>query len=114
MKPTNNSTPPELMPNPVAHPFKGEAFPNPGTPMFRVHPRHSERSPQSETSSPSRDICAMKSLFDLNLSSNFTTKARPYPHSVIPTGEPRLLRLAAEGSLFDLNPSSNFPTKARS
>jgi hypothetical protein len=101
------------MPNPVAHPFKGEAFPNPGTPMFRVHPRHSERSPQSETSSPSRDIRAMKSLFDLDVSSDFITKARPCAHPVIPTEEPRPLRLVAEGSLFDLNIFSNSSTEPR-
>jgi|HubBroStandDraft_2_1064218.scaffolds.fasta_scaffold06063_2 hypothetical protein len=33
--------------------------------------------------------------------------ARPYAHPVIPTGEPRLLRLVAEGSFFGLNAPSN-------
>jgi hypothetical protein len=38
-----------------------------------------------------------------------------HPHipTVIPTGEPHLLRLAVEGSLFDLNVSSNFRNECR-
>jgi hypothetical protein len=39
--------------------------------------------------------------------------ARSYAHPVIPTGEPRLLRLVAEGSLFDLDASSYSSIKAR-
>ena|ERR1700693_3510838 len=105
MKPTNNSTPHELMPNPVAHPFRGEAFHNAGTPMFRVTLPSAPRS--------------INPHFAARVSTHFIRVAQTrHPERSGPAfffaplfGAPGRV---AEGSLFDLNMPLYFPTKARS